>query len=150
MWFHLLFPAASFALLAYWFRYICLLILRAGSARDYATAVARANALRFPEIQQKLAEESAAEPAHLDVLRRALDSDYRLLTSLMRYGAKFRTAGQQMEQRMLMLDFQILRARYAVSRRLSVRRCRRTLEKMIHILRHFAGMMGECAAPAAQ
>src|SRR5947207_3593770 len=105
MWFHLLFPAASFALLAYWFRYSCLLILRAGSARN-AAAVARTNALRFPEIQKKLAEESAAEPAHLDVLRRALDRDYRLLTSLMRYGAKFRTAGQRTEQKMLMLDFQ--------------------------------------------
>jgi hypothetical protein len=150
MWFHLLFMAASIVLLVFWFRYTCVLILSAGPPRDYGAAVARANALRFPEIQQKLAEQDSPEPAYLDTLRRALDRDYMLLTCLIRYGAQFRTAGQRMEHKMLRLNFQILRAWYAVSKRLSVDRRRRTLEQMVHILRHFAGMMGECSAVPAQ
>jgi len=150
MSFDLLFAAASFALLVIWFRYACLLILSAGSTQDYGADVARANALRFPEIQQKLAVDAAAKPGCLDTLGRALVSDYRLLTTLIRHGAEFRTAGQRMEHKMLMLYFQILRAWYTVSKRLSIQHGRRTLEEMAHILRHFAGMMGECAATAAQ
>lgn len=141
-----LFLASSTVLLAAWFRYICLLILRVGSTADYAAAVACANALRFPEIQQRLAHPDAARPAHLDDLRRALDRDYTRVTALIRYGAQFRRAGDRAERRLLMLDFQILRARYAISRRLSVRRCHRTLEEMVCIVQHFACVMGECAA----
>jgi hypothetical protein len=146
MWFPVLFVAASIALLATLFRYTCLLILRVASARDYA-AVVRANALCFPEIQRKLADEGTSEAGYLDTFRQALDRDYILLTCLMRYGAKFRNAGQRIEHKMLILNFQMLRASYAVSRRISVQLGRRTLEEMVHILRHFAGIMGECAAP---
>src|SRR5438552_17970357 len=110
MWVHVLFMAASLGLLGYWFRYTCLLILSVRSARDYAAGVARANALQFPEVQQKLAEERPGEAAYLDVLRRALDRDYILLTCLLRHGPEFRNVGQLIEHRMSKLDVQIMRA----------------------------------------
>jgi len=146
----LLFTAASLTLLVYWFRYTCMLILSVRSTGDRAAAVAQANALQFPEIQQKLANDIPAEPAHLDLLRRSLERDYDLLISLIRNGAEFRIARQQLENRMLMLDFQIMRAWFSVSRRLSVQRGRQTLEEMIHILGHFADMMAECTATASK
>jgi hypothetical protein len=142
MWANVLTIALSCSLLVYWFRYACLLILSARSARDYATAVAQANALQFPQIQRTL-EGAAAELPHLDSLRRALDRDYKLLTLLMRHGEESQVAGRQVEQKMLLLDYHLMRAWYTCTRRMSLRRGRRALEEMAHIVRHFAGMMGE-------
>lgn len=148
MWANVMFVAMSSVLLVYWFRYTCLLILNTRAIRDYAAAIAEANALRFPEIQQELAGEIPAG-AHLDALHSALDRDYRLLTCLMRHGAEFRMAGRKLEHRMLVLDFQIMRAWYAVSSRRSSRYSRRALEEMVRIVSHFADTMGECAAARA-
>ena len=143
MWVTALTIVLSGSLLVYWFRYSCLLILRARSARDYATAVAQANALQFPQIQQKLEAITAAQLPSLDVLRRALDRDYKLLIWLMRHGSEFRTSGRQVEHKMLLLDYQLLRTWYTCSRRVSVRRGRHALEEMVNMVRHTAGMMGE-------
>jgi hypothetical protein len=135
----------SGSLFFYWFRYACVLILRARSTRDYATAVAQANALQFPQVQQKLEAITAAQLPSLDVLQRAIDRDYKLLIWLMRHGVEFRTTGRQVEHKMLLLDYQLLRAWYTCSRRMSVRRGRHALGEMVNIVRHFAGMMGERA-----
>ena len=146
MWINLLLIAVSSVLLVYWFRYTCLLILNARSSRNYAAMVAEANALQFPEIEQTLARAHSEELEHLDSLHLALARDYQLLTCLIRHGAEFRMAGRQLEHRMLLLDFQVMRAWYAISRRLSLRRGRQALQEMVHILYHFADMMGECTA----
>ena len=45
---------SSVVLFAYWFRYTCLLILSAKTARDYASDVAYSNKLGFPEVQAQL------------------------------------------------------------------------------------------------
>lgn len=144
MWVQGLFIVTSLALLAWWFRYACTLILTSRPATNYAPIVARLNALRFPDIQQKLAEQTVAELASLDTLRRALVGDYKLLTSLMQHGATFRTAAQQTEYRMLMIDFRVMRGWYFISRRLSMTRGRNALGEMVAILQHFADAMGEC------
>jgi hypothetical protein len=133
----------SGSLFFYWFRYACVLILKARSARDYATAVAQANALQFPQVQQKLEAITAAQLPGLDALQRAVDRDYKLLIWLIRHGAEFRVSGRQVEHKMLLLDYQLLRAWYTCSRRVSVRRGRHALEEMVNIVRHFAAMMGE-------
>jgi len=148
MWVNVSLIAVSVVLLIYWFRYTCLLILSARCSRNYAAMVAEANALRFPEIEQALAHAQSAELAHLDALHLALARDYQLLTCLIRHGAEFRMAGRQLEHRMLVLDFQLMRASYAMSRRLSIRRGHLALQEMVHILYHFADMMGECTASA--
>ena len=44
----------SVLLLAYWFRYMCLLILSAKTTQDYAGQVATANQLSFLEVQSQL------------------------------------------------------------------------------------------------
>ena len=138
----------SGALLAYWFRYACVLILSARATRDYASAVVTANALEYPEIQRRLAEGPAEEVASLDGFYRAIDRDYRLLTCLMRHGAGSRRHGCLVESRMLMLYYRLMGACYAICRRISLRRGRRALEEMASILRHFADTIGQCAAAA--
>jgi hypothetical protein len=148
MWVNGLLIAVSAVLLVYWFRYTCLLILSVRCSRNYAVMVAEANALRFPEIEQALAQAQSAELAQLDALHVALARDYELLTCLFRHGAEFRMAGRQLEHRMLVLDFQVMRAWYAISRRLSIPRGQVALQEMVNILYHFADMMGECTASA--
>lgn len=43
--------AVSIALLLYWFRYSCVLILSTRTTRDYSASVALANQLSFPEFR---------------------------------------------------------------------------------------------------
>ncbi len=45
----LLIIVVSTVLLIYWFRYTCLLMLRTQTARDYASGLAAANRLMYPE-----------------------------------------------------------------------------------------------------
>ena len=128
-------------LLGYWFRYTCVLILSAKPARDYAAQVAVTNRLSFPRIQQSLDVDVAF--AELDTLCRQLDRDYTLLTCLMRHGAQFREIGQSLEDRMLMLDFAIMK------RAFSMRRSREALREMASIVQHFANQMGELSTAGA-
>ena len=46
--------ASSVLLFGYWFRYTCLLILSAKTARDFAGQVAAANQLGFLDVQNQL------------------------------------------------------------------------------------------------
>ena len=131
------FILVSLILLAYWFRYTCLLILSAKPARDYASQVAATNRLSFPTILQSL--EGGEAPAELDALCRQLDRDYTLLTCLMRHGAEFKELGQSIEDRMLMLDFALMK------RTFTMRRSRESLREMAGIVQHFANQMGERA-----
>ena len=135
------FVLVSLILLAYWFRYTCVLILSAKPARDFAAQVAVTNRLSFPSVQQTL--EGGVALAELDTLRRQLDRDYTLLTCLMRHGAQFREIGESLEHRMLMLDFAIMK------RAFSFRQSRETLREMANIVQHFANQMGEHAAAGA-
>jgi hypothetical protein len=140
--------AFSVVLLVYWFRYTCLLILRTKPAVDYASDVVAANQLAFPEIRARLDGETGA--AHLAPLHEALVRDYRLLTYLLEHSAGLTVGGFTLEQRMLMLDFNVMRIWYAVARRLAVPQAQRALQEMSGILDHFANDMGERAAASAR
>lgn len=137
----------SMALFVYWFRYTCVLILRARPARDYAARIAEANQLQFPTVQSELP--LAAEGDKLDALERLLERDYRLLTYLLRHAAEFRDAGNPLERHMLMLDYRLMRVWYAVSRRISLAQGRTAVQEMAFIINHFAEVMGEHRACAA-
>src|SRR5258706_2540942 len=86
----------SLLLLAYWFRYTCLLILSAKTTRDFAGEVAEANQLSFLEVQARLRAEG---PADLDHLHSALDRDYARLTQVL--GQTSENQETPLEDRML-------------------------------------------------
>lgn len=133
----------SLALLVYWFRYTCLLILRTRTTKDYAAGVVTANGLHFPQIQSRLRDE---ETLTLDPLSESLNRDYRLLTYLMRHTAGFQLGGISLEQRMLLLDFRLMQVWYVFTRRLAAPQARAALDEMSSILGHLANAMGERAA----
>lgn len=135
----------SLVLFIYWFRYTSLLILSAKPAKDYGKQVARANQLSFPEVQAELAK--PANAAAMEKLEAALSRDYKLLTSLLRHTPGLSSADGGFEQRMLMVDYRMMRGWYLVVRRISRSQAAAALQEMADIVAHFANNMGQaCAA----
>jgi hypothetical protein len=131
----------SAALLAYWFRYTCVLILGTRTGKDRALELATANGLRFPQIQGQLVRE--APLADLPALQKALESDYRLLTYLVEHTAGLEVDGLTLEQRMLMLDFKAMGLVCAFSGWVGINRTRAALEEMSSVLNYLANAVGE-------
>jgi hypothetical protein len=133
----------SVLLLAYWFRYMCLLILSARTTQDYAGQVATANQLSFLEVQAQLGAGASPE---LDRLHAALDRDYSLLTRLLKNAAGSAGSESSMETRMLEMNYRLVSTWARVSRNFSPAASRRALEEMSLVVAHFANIMGERSA----
>ncbi len=138
----------SLILFLYWFRYTCLLILSTRPARDYAGQVAQANQLSFPAVREELQGE--VQGAALSSLEASLARDFRLLNYLMRQAAEFPLKGLELEDRILLIDYRIMRAWYCLTRPFAVSRARQALAEMADIVAHFANAMGECQAVAVK
>ena len=136
----------SIVLFAYWFRYTCLLILSAKTARDYTSDVAYSNKLGFPEVQKQL--DRSASP-DLDRLRAALDNDYRVVRNLLKYMPKSEEGPSPLETQMLAINYRLMGTWYQVSRHFSGSTAARALGEMSMVVAHFANLMGEQAASAA-
>ena len=136
--------ASSVVLFAYWFRYTCLLILSAKTARDYATTVVNANKLGFLDVQAQLQQSSIPD---MDRLRAALDQDYRVVQNLLKHMPQS-GEGQSLETRMLAVNYKLMRTWYSVSRKFSASTAARALGEMSMVVSHFANVMGEQAASA--
>jgi len=133
--------AVSAVLLVYWFRYTCLLILSAKPEKDYAFPLAEANKLNFREIGADHVEQASS--ADLDRLERMLDRDYRLITYLIEHAAVIRVGGITLEERLLLLDYRLMRLACKLSRRFSLRRARAAMLEMAQVLRWLANDVGE-------
>ena len=131
----------SAALMIYWFRYTCLLMLRTRVGKDYATGLAAANDLSFTGVRELALKDASAR--RLAELERSLDRDYRLLTYLLAHTAGLQFGGLTVEQRMLMLDFRIMQGLCFVSRGLFVSQARAAVLEMAEVLSHLANDMGE-------
>jgi hypothetical protein len=127
-----------------WFRYSCGLILSAKPAHDYTPQVAAANELGFLEVQQNLPQ--ANERRVLDMLRKKLERDYHLLSYLLDHSPALHTGSEGFEQRMMMLDFELMKAYYALASLLSRSKARRALQEMTQVVCYFANTMGERGA----
>ena len=139
--------AVSLVLFLYWFRYTCVLILSTRTTRDYGAEVARANQLSFVGIQNALQEPEAED---LDSLRRSLDRDYRLVTSLMKQASGLEVGGDALEEIMLRMDFRVMKICYGISSRFSPANSRAALAEMTQIVAHFANAFGERAASSVR
>ncbi len=138
--------AVSLGLLIYWFRYTCRLILSAKPARDYTHEVAAANELRFLEIQQDLPYVQGRR--QLDDLQKTLERDYRLLSFLLGHTASLHAETDIVEQKMLMLHFNLVKTYYALVCVISQSKGRRAIQEMAGVVSHFANRMGERGAAA--
>jgi hypothetical protein len=141
----------SFGLLVYWFRYLCLLILRDSGPRNYEKQVASANHLMFPRAKAVLGDRHDPVHAHvaveplaaqtLDTIQASLDRDYRVVTYLLHNTAAYLDLRPQ--RFVLTLDFHLMRLCYRVFRGISRHLAKRVVLEMAVIVGHLAQYAGE-------
>jgi hypothetical protein len=127
----------SFILLVYWFRYSCMLLLRGGSGESPAAY----RRFDYSEILGRLESETALDPLH-----RALDRDYRVLTYLLQHAAGLDGG---LEDRLLVLDYRLMRFCYRLTRSAAPRQARAALSEMASVLAVLDRKIGVPPAPAA-
>jgi hypothetical protein len=136
----ILISTVSVVLLAYWFRYSCLLLLRAQVDRSVDVS----GRLSSPDVRQRLHTEPDLAP-----LLGALERDYRVVTYLLEHSS--RLGAQSLENRLLRLDYKLMRAWYCVTRTVAPQQARRAVAEMAGVLICLARrMMDAQAAPQNQ
>jgi hypothetical protein len=120
----ILITVVSLVLLTYWFRYSCLLLLRSHEQQP-------------SEVQ-----------GDLDPVCRAVERDYRLLIYLCRHAAGL--ADQSLEDRILILDFKLMRIWYRLTRTLAPTQARSALSEMAAVVAFLGQKIGEQAGLEAE
>lgn len=127
--------AISALLLIYWFRYTCLLLLRARAEQTEALAPISDVRLGMAGIREKLKGEVG-----LDALETLLNRDYRVLTYLLEHAAGHGL--NSIEDRMLVLDFRIMRWWFRLTRVAAPRQALDALSEMSMVLNVLIGKLG--------
>jgi hypothetical protein len=128
----------SAALLIYWFRYTCILLVRDyASQPELARAVAHSS-FSFADVRERL--QSSAD---LDPLHAALARDYQVLTYLVRHASGL--AIESFEERMLIWDYRMMQLWYSVTKTAAPEQAREALSEMASVLGILAGRIGQRA-----
>jgi hypothetical protein len=128
--------AFSSALLLYWFRYSCVLLLENGQSEDL-TSIDQAT-FRFGEIQNRLETDPELAP-----VRAQLQRDYQVLTYIARNASGLNIEG--IEERLLLWDYKMMALWYSVTRTAAPEQARQALCEMTSVLSLLAGRMGQRA-----
>jgi hypothetical protein len=120
----ILITVVSLVLLTYWFRYSCLLLLRSHEQQP-------------TEVQ-----------GELDPVCQAVERDYRLLTYLCRHAAGL--ADQSLEERILILDFKLMRIWYRLTRTWAPTQARNAVSEMAAVVAFLGQKIGEQAGLQAE
>lgn len=134
--------ASSGVLLLLWLRSACQSVLNSRFERDYSSEVAEANQLEFLAIRRTL--ESYPEEMHdLSEVVTALERDYEALTYLLRNAATVHVGRYSQSERLLILDFQLLRLWARASHLVGFGPWRSALLEMAAILQYFGNVVGQ-------
>lgn len=129
----------SMVLGAYWFRYVCYLILETRADQDHSESLSNVVRLNFVNVRREL---RAADGPALDRLSAMLTQDYHVLCELLDDVGGV----DPIERRMLTLNYKLLRTVFAVTRGFAEPRAATALREMSSILNYFAGAIGQAAA----
>ena len=117
--------AFSLALLVYWFRYSCILLLRNHQTEAVGETVD--NRFRVGEIQERL---RTSEP--LDPLHASLQRDYQVLTYLLEHAAGLEL--DAFEDRLLVIDYKVMQWWYRLTKTAAPDQAREALKEMALVL----------------
>jgi hypothetical protein len=131
----ILISAVSLLLLIYWFRYSCLILLRSRAERSECPSERQ---FSFLEVRERLKTERGLDPLH-----RSLERDYRILTYLLQHTAML--GPQSLENRILMLDYKLMRCWYRLTRIAAPEQASGALSEMAAVLACLAQKMDEKA-----
>jgi hypothetical protein len=87
--------------------------------------------------------EKLSTESNLDSLHVSLERDYRLLTYLIQHAARLGT--QSVEDRILMIDYQLMRVWYCLTRAVAPEQARRALLEMAQVVSCLSRKIGEQA-----
>jgi hypothetical protein len=132
----------SVALLIYWFRYTCILLIRNGTEEVRATSAAVQNNFNFGDVQTRLGSASELGPLHSSLQR-----DYQVLTYLVRHASGLELAN--FEERLLVWDYRMMQLWYTVTRTAAPEKAREALNEMASVLSILAGRIGQRAGVQA-
>jgi hypothetical protein len=128
----------SLILFVYWFRYSCILLLRNFSEEPVVADRLADSRFSFLQVREQL--QSSPD---LDPLRRSLDRDYRMISYLLQHAPDLGL--QSIEDRLLVLDYRVMRCYYLVTRVMAPLHARRALAEMAQVLGILAQKIGEQA-----
>ena len=134
--------ACSVALLVYWFRYSCVMLMRNFADRPVHASAFEDQRFGFAEVRRQLADSQ-----QLDPLLQLLQRDYQLLTYLLAHAAGL--SGDSLEDKILVMDYRVMAAYYRVTRTLWPEQARRALGEMANVVAVLAGRIGEQAGVEA-
>ena len=123
----------SAGLLVYWFRYSCLLLLR--NSAVHTDAVVPDERFSIGKVLERVRTEEQLAP-----LERALDRDYHMLSYLLKHAADLELAS--IENRMLILDYKLMRLCYKLTRVIAPSLSRKALTEMAKVLGAVARQAG--------
>lgn len=125
-------------LLAYWFRYSCILLLRSEVGQIPSLGLAVQGTFSFAEIQEKL-----GSAAQLDPLHSALQRDYQVLTYLVRHASRIRL--ESFEEKLLVWDYRVMQFWYKLTKTAAPDQARQALREMASVLNILAARIGQRA-----
>jgi hypothetical protein len=131
--------AFSLALLAYWFRYSCLLLLRHNSVESSVLD----QRFGFARVDEEL-----RAGASLDALHEMLARDYRLLIYLLEHAAGLNL--DTLEDRLLVMDYRMMQGCYWLTKAAAPEHARRALVEMAAVLGVLVRRMSEQAGLQSQ
>jgi len=131
----------SLALFCYWFRYMCHLIVAAGTPAGLAQETLLEIQLCFPEARMRLQHGTQ----ELGRLKQMLDHDYELLTGLRKRALN----AQTMKLCMLALHYRLTALMYQLSRSVSDSAARNAVEEMSNVIAYLANVQGAAVPFAA-
>jgi hypothetical protein len=128
----------SLALLVYWFRYSCILLLRNYQEPTESMRVIADNRFHVGEIQERLETAEALDPLHA-----CLQRDYQVLTYLLQHAAGLEL--QAFEDRLLVIDYKVMRLWYSVTKTAAPDQARQALKEMAVVLGILVGKIDQRA-----
>jgi len=131
------------ALLGYWFRYSCILLLQNSLEQVSDVSAAMQGTFSSAEIQNGLASGAA-----LDSLHKLLSRDYQVLTYLVHHSSKVKL--ESFEERLLVLDYKVMQFWYGVTKTAAPERARQALREMANVVTVLSGRIGQRAGVALE
>jgi hypothetical protein len=132
----------SSALLLYWFRYTCILLVRNGAEEMRSVSPAAQGSFNFGQIQHRLQSDDELDPLHS-----LLHRDYEVLTYLVRHASGLKL--ESFEERLLVWDYKVLRLWFSFTKT-APQQAREALMEMASVLTILAGRIGQRAGLESQ
>jgi hypothetical protein len=126
------------ALLAYWFRYSCILLLRSSEEQTGAVSFAMQGTFKRAAIQEGLQN---GDP--LDPIQKLLANDYQVLTYLVRHSSRVKL--ESFEERLLVWDYKVMQFWYGVTKTAAPEQARQALREMATVLTVLSSRIGQRA-----